>query len=159
MCVLYLGRVWASKAVKHSMWYLTSLLKSVWIQISSWQGLPIRMGSSKVQCGLDWLFNNKHPCEWKIQKQWRNLLILKIRYKALSFIRYHLSINYNVASSFYLFPLILYDGWLSLHLCKSELQECNKGLANQKSTICHVLGLACFIEALNETHNWRASFV
>lgn len=29
----------------------------------------------------------------------------------------------------------------------------NKGLANQKSTICHVLDFACFIEALNETHN------
>lgn len=33
----------------------------------------------------------------------------KNQIKPLSFMRYHLSINYNVTCSFYSFPLILYD--------------------------------------------------
>lgn len=112
--------------------------------------LPIRMGSSKVQYGLDWLFNNKHPHEWKSQKQLINMLVFRIGYKPLSFMRYHLSIKYNVPSSFYSFPLILYDSWLlSLYLCKAELRSCSKGLMNWNSTICHALEFACFTETLN----------
>ena len=65
------------------------------------------MGSSKVQCGLDWLFNNKHPCERKSQKQWLKMLVWRIGYKPLSFMRYHLSINYD----FFLF-ISSYPVWL-----------------------------------------------
>lgn len=90
--------------------YLTSLLKSVQIPISLWQGLPIRMRSSKVQYSLDWLFNNKHPCEWKSQKQLINMLVLRIRYIPLFFMRYLFSINYimyPLPSTHFLLPCII----------------------------------------------------
>lgn len=96
--------------------YLTSLLKSVQIPNSLGQGLLIRMRSSKVQYSWDWLFNNKHPCEWKIRKRLKSVLVLRI---GCIPVIYEISlIHHYVPSSFHSFPLTPYDSWLlSLYLC------------------------------------------
>lgn len=70
MCVLYSRRVWASKAVTHSMWYFTSLLKSVQIQISLWQAFPLEWEVQKYS--MVWIDCStiNIPMNEKVKSSW-----------------------------------------------------------------------------------------
>lgn len=84
------------KTVKHSIQW--PILSPLHVQISPRQDLPIKIGSSKVQCSLNWMFNNKQPLWVKKSESIDNHSSPKVYLWLDVLVSYYLSISYCESS-------------------------------------------------------------